>query len=59
MNSILQQYAETDNEPTKPEPLTVRHKVSKDVALILADAAAQQGNLDASNAWLEMAESCQ
>lgn len=53
----LQRYDETKhNEPTEREPVTVRHLVSKEVAMALADAAALRGNLDASKAWLEMAE---
>lgn len=52
----LQRYDESKhNEPTEREPVTVRHRVSKEVAMALADAAALRGNLDASKAWLEMA----
>jgi hypothetical protein len=57
MNSTLQLYDETaHNEPTEREPITVRYKVSRYVALALAEAALMRGNLDASKAWLEMAE---
>jgi hypothetical protein len=56
MNSTLQRYDETaHNEPTEREPVTVRHQVSREIALALADAAQLRGNLDASKAWLEMA----
>jgi hypothetical protein len=52
----LQRYDETQhNEPTEREPVTVRHQVSREIALALADAAQLRGNLDASKAWLEMA----
>jgi hypothetical protein len=58
MNSQLQRYDESKhNDPTEREPVTVRHPVSREVAMALADAAALRGNLDASRAWLEMADS--